>query len=159
LIDSETGAHVWADRFETDRKNLPLAQAEITARLAERLRLGLLDAADRRIEHEKPVKLQARDLVMRGWAGWAKPGTAEQLEEDQKFFEQALKLDAQSADARIGIATVLIEKIIIRSSVSQQKDVARSEQLLLEALERDQNDPRLHLAMGKLRRLQGQFVE
>ena len=26
LIDGETGAHVWADRFETDRQNLAEAQ-------------------------------------------------------------------------------------------------------------------------------------
>src|SRR5260370_27086699 len=28
LIDTESGAHVWADRFETDRRNLVEAQTE-----------------------------------------------------------------------------------------------------------------------------------
>ena len=36
LIDAGSGAHVWADRFETDRSNLPKAQSEITGRLARR---------------------------------------------------------------------------------------------------------------------------
>jgi len=35
LIDSESGAHVWADRFETDRRNLAEAQREITGRSSE----------------------------------------------------------------------------------------------------------------------------
>jgi adenylate cyclase len=35
LIDAGTGAHVWADRFDTDRANLPEAQEEITGRLAD----------------------------------------------------------------------------------------------------------------------------
>jgi TolB-like protein/class 3 adenylate cyclase len=33
LIDAESGAHVWADRFDTDRANLTQAQDEITGRL------------------------------------------------------------------------------------------------------------------------------
>src|SRR3954454_6163157 len=32
LIDGETGAHTWADRFETDRRNLAEAQSAITSR-------------------------------------------------------------------------------------------------------------------------------
>ncbi len=34
LIDAEGGAHLWADRFDTDRANLPEAQSDITSRLA-----------------------------------------------------------------------------------------------------------------------------
>ena len=34
LVDAESGAHLWADRFETDRRNLAEAQSEITGRLA-----------------------------------------------------------------------------------------------------------------------------
>jgi adenylate cyclase len=40
LVDAESGAHVWADRFETDRRNLAEAQSEITGRLARRLMLN-----------------------------------------------------------------------------------------------------------------------
>src|SRR5262245_35186001 len=42
LIDGETGAHVWADRFETDRRNLAEAQSQITGRLARTLHLQLV---------------------------------------------------------------------------------------------------------------------
>jgi adenylate cyclase len=34
LIDAETGGHVWAERFETDRENLTEAEEEIIGRLA-----------------------------------------------------------------------------------------------------------------------------
>jgi adenylate cyclase len=34
LIDAETGAHLWADRFDTDRANVAEAQDAITSRLA-----------------------------------------------------------------------------------------------------------------------------
>jgi TolB-like protein/class 3 adenylate cyclase len=68
LIDAETGAHVWADRFDTDRTSLTEAQREITGRLDRTLNLELLRDVDRRIEQEKELSPDARDLVMRGWA-------------------------------------------------------------------------------------------
>jgi adenylate cyclase len=68
LIDAESGGHIWADRLDTDRTNLARAQSEITTRLARTLQLELLEAVGRRIERDKPVNLNASDLVMRGWA-------------------------------------------------------------------------------------------
>src|SRR5215471_9625128 len=68
LIDGETGAHIWADRFETDRRNLAEAQSEITGRLARTLHIELVSDAAHRIEQEHLVEPEARDSVMRGWA-------------------------------------------------------------------------------------------
>ena len=34
LIDAESGAHLWADQFDTNRANLAKTQSEITGRLA-----------------------------------------------------------------------------------------------------------------------------
>jgi len=66
LIDAESGAHLWADRFDTDRANLAEAQSEITGRLARILNIEVVKDASRRIEQEKAIDPDARDLVMRG---------------------------------------------------------------------------------------------
>jgi TolB-like protein len=50
LADAETGAHLWADRFDTDRARLPAAQDEITGRLARTLNIKLMEVASHRIE-------------------------------------------------------------------------------------------------------------
>ncbi len=73
LIDTESGAHIWADRFDTDRANLVKAQNEIVDRLARTLRLEIVEAAARRIEHEQPANPDARDHIMRGWAWYWRP--------------------------------------------------------------------------------------
>ena len=73
LIDGETGAHTWADRFETDRRNLAEAQNEITGRLARTLHLELVQDAGRRIERgarrdPKPRSCHARlGVVAPAW--------------------------------------------------------------------------------------------
>jgi TolB-like protein len=45
LVDGESGAHLWADRFDTDRANLAQTQDEITGRLARTLNLELVEAS------------------------------------------------------------------------------------------------------------------
>src|SRR6201988_3428264 len=42
LIDADSGAHLWADRFDTARANLPQTQSDITGRIARTLNLELV---------------------------------------------------------------------------------------------------------------------
>ncbi len=154
LIDATTGAHLWADRFDTERANLAAAQTQITGRLAQTLGVELIRAEERSIEADT-VSPDARDLIMRGWAWSYKPKSPETLQQRQRFFEQALEIDPRSVDARIGIAKTLIEKIVDGIHSSAPQDMARAEQLLLEALEHDPNRSAAYEAMGFLRRVQG----
>src|SRR4029077_6681538 len=112
LIDGETGAHVWADRFETDRRNLGEAQSQITGRLAQALHVELVQDAARRIERERSVNPDARDLVMRGWGLWYRPFSAANRQEALQAFERALEIDPRSIDARIGIALLLAGRLL-----------------------------------------------
>jgi TolB-like protein/Tfp pilus assembly protein PilF len=159
LIDAGSGAHLWADRFETDRANLAQAQDDITGRLAQTLNLKMVEAAISRIEQEGVVDPDARDLVMRGWACWYRPRSATNQQEAQRAFERALEIDPRSVDARIGIASVLAANLSDARSCLVQQDEARAEQSLLEALERDTNRSTAHRAMGHLRRSQNRLTE
>jgi len=157
LIDAETGGHVWADRFDTDLTNLAMAQSEIIGRLARTLKLELLESAGRQIAEENNP--DARDLIMRGWAWFFRPTTPANRQEAEQAFEQALKLDPESVGARVGIANVLVNYIAFRWSKSLDQDKARAQQLLVEALERDNDNASAHITMGTLRRYQNQVNE
>jgi TolB-like protein len=56
LIDGESGAHLWADRFESHRANVAKAQSEITGRLARTLNLELAEAVGRRVEQDGSIE-------------------------------------------------------------------------------------------------------
>ena len=165
LIDADSGAHVWADRFDTDRINLAQAQSEITGRLAWTLNIELIRDAGQRIEHENTTDPDARDLVMRGWAWWYRPSSLANNQEVLRAFERALEIDPRSTDARIGVARVLVGTVssLWSSTAFQQdaaqKDVARAEQLLFEAIESDPNQPMAYAVMGLLRRMQSRLNE
>jgi TolB-like protein len=159
LIDAETGAHLWADRFEAERTNLPAAQDEITGRLARSLDLQLIEDASRRIEREGAVDPDAFDLVLRGRAALSKPASAATWEEARRYFEQALQIDPRLVHAKVGIGTALVKTIMDGWSSSVEQDMTRAEQLLLEALESDANNALAHVEIGRIRRAQNRFFE
>ena len=68
LIDTETGAHLWAERFDKPRADIFDMQDEITTRLARTVGVELVAAEGRRAERERPNNMDAVDLAMRGWA-------------------------------------------------------------------------------------------
>ena len=66
LIDAETGAHLWADRFEEDVADLFKLQDQVVARLANTLGYELVKAeAEKSARSKSP---DAIDLTMHGWA-------------------------------------------------------------------------------------------
>jgi adenylate cyclase len=125
LIDAQNGAHVWADRFEIDRRDLAKAQNAITGRIAGTLHAELTAAAGNQIDREGAVDPDARDLVMRGWAWLYRPVTLETMQQAERAFGQALAMDSRSIGARTGIARVLTNNIGMGWSHSLPEDQAR----------------------------------
>jgi TolB-like protein/Flp pilus assembly protein TadD len=159
LIDAASGAHVWADQFDTDRANLAEMQSEITGRLANTLHVALVRDASRRIEEAKAVDPGAQDLVLRGWSamyGSPSPETTKQVEQ---AFAQALKIDPRSIDARIGLASAIMMGWQDATRLGPEQDQAKVEKLLREALDRDPNSGDAHASMGWLLNRQGRFGE
>ena len=111
LIDAETGAHIWADRFEEDVADLFKLQDQVVARLANALNYELVRAAAETSAHSKNPDVI--DLDMRGtealWRSQQQP-TKEGNLATRALFEQALKIDPDDATALAGsAATYLIE--------------------------------------------------
>jgi TolB-like protein/class 3 adenylate cyclase/cytochrome c-type biogenesis protein CcmH/NrfG len=163
LIDAESGAHLWADRFETDRTDLARAHREITGRLAWALNLELVRDVGRRIEQESRIESAAQDLVMLGWSWWHRPRSAAAMQEARRAFERALEIDPRSIDARVGLGRVLTVNLVgnfaPRPENDFQQEAQRIERLLIEAIEGDPSNPRARATMGRLRWVQNRLAE
>ena len=102
LIDGETGAHLWADRFQEDVADLFKLQDDVVARLANSLGYELIKAeAGKSVRSRNP---DAIDLDMRGRAVFLTRVQQGANEKDinnaaQTLFEQALAIDPNNADA------------------------------------------------------------
>jgi TolB-like protein len=104
LIDAESGAHLWADRFEEDVVDLFKLQDEVVARLARTLQVELINAEAQRSLHDRPRNPDALDLTMRGFSILNQSFTKANNYEARGLFDQALTLDPTSADALAGAA-------------------------------------------------------
>jgi TolB-like protein len=105
LIDAQSGAHLWADRFQEDVADLFKLQDQVVARLANALGVELIKAeAERGARSKSP---DAIDLNMRGLALLKLNGgnpTKDAINAALALFEQALKIDPNDAGALAGKA-------------------------------------------------------
>ncbi len=104
LIDTETGSHLWAERFEKPVTDLFDMQDEIVARLASQLGTQLIEAEARRAQRA-PLP-DSMDLYFQGKASANKGTTPEYMAQARGYYEQALALDPGNIEALVGTASV-----------------------------------------------------
>jgi TolB-like protein/DNA-binding winged helix-turn-helix (wHTH) protein/Flp pilus assembly protein TadD len=100
LIDTETAAHLWAERFDKPLVDLFDMQDEIVARLANQLRAELISAEARRAE--QAPNPDSIDLCFQGLACLHRGLTLDHAVQARKFFDLALAADPENVDALIG---------------------------------------------------------
>jgi TolB-like protein/class 3 adenylate cyclase/cytochrome c-type biogenesis protein CcmH/NrfG len=157
LIDAETDAHLWAERFDGDMSDLFALQDEVTSRIAATLRIELV-----RVEASRPTQNpNALDFILRGRAVGLKPGSRETYAEQIRLFEHALTLEPQSVEAMSLLACALVSRLLNFGSgaAAYEGDLKRAEELTAGALAAAPRDPTAHFAKGQVLRLQGRLEE
>jgi TolB-like protein/Flp pilus assembly protein TadD len=155
LIDAETDAHLWAERFEREIGDLLVLQTEITRRIAWALHLELLDTeAGRPTDHP-----DAREYILRGHAAYAKPPMRENYTEAISLFERALALDPRSVDAQSLLAGALLARVLEFPADSSDRDIERAEELAAEAIAASPRSMLAHWAKANVLRLQRRCAE
>jgi TolB-like protein/class 3 adenylate cyclase len=111
LTDTETGSHLWADRFDGDSTDLLSLQDEITARIANSLGEAIYVESARASENRSSDPTVA-DLLMRGFAAFhLGDRTKAALDGAEPFFRRALALEADNPDAMIGLGATMTGRI------------------------------------------------
>jgi TolB-like protein len=155
LINVETDAHLWAERFDGDTSNLFVLQDEITSRIAVALNLELLAAeAARPTDHPG-----ARDYILRGRAVYLKGPTRDNYGQAINFFEHALALDPRSIEAQSWLATELAGRVLDGLTDLPEGDLNRADALIVQALNEAPRSALAHFAKGQVLRAQRQAAE
>ncbi len=157
LIDAESGAHLWADRFDREIIDLFELQDAVTLELAGVLGIELVEAESRR--GRRSTNLDAVDLAMRGRAAKNRGVAKENMREALALFEEALRLDPDHVPAMTGAVEILTLYILTRWTTSRHEDLARAETMALRAKAIDPRDPWARYAVAMVRRLQYAFGE
>ncbi len=106
LLEAETGAHLWADRYDGALEDVFDLQDKITQGIVAIIEPNLRRAEIERAQRKRPDSLGAYDLYLR-----ALPHMASAMPEDAAigigYLEQALKLDPNYAAAHAYMAWAL----------------------------------------------------
>ncbi len=148
LIDTESGAHLWAERFDKPVADLFDMQDEIVGRLARALQIELINAESQRGLRDRPHDGDATDLTMRGWAVINRQLTNENNIAGRDLFEQALALDPDHDDALAGLAYTLMREFRHGWNDSQGDHEAKTIRLADRAIALNPNNVLAYIAKG-----------
>jgi adenylate cyclase len=127
LISTETGAHVWADRFEGERSKLGELQLEVVSRLANSLGVERVKAEALRSTRERPGNPDAADLAMQAQVKRDLPDSKATRNEAVTLSERALALDPQNVRALTVLTAALLDRVSDQWSDDPAGDIARAE--------------------------------
>lgn len=159
LIDAQTTAEIWSERFDGEWTKSMQLQDMITGRLARRLDLELTNEESRRAERDRPNNPDAVDLAMRGWAVLNQPYSREQLAHSRALFERALQIDPGLPKALIGLADALAMEVNYRWSDAPADQLRRAEDTIGRVLSVSPSDAMAHFVKGEIQRAKGRNIE
>jgi TolB-like protein len=146
LIDTETGNHLWAERFDKPIADLFDMQDEIVSRLANALDAQLIAAEARRAE--RSLHPDAMDLVFQGRAWFNKGMTPDYLAQARGLFERALVLNPRNIEALVGMASVDTQVAGAFITDDRAARLAVAETTLMKALSDAPNHALAHMQLG-----------
>ena len=101
LIDSATGGHVWADRYDRDLTDIFAIQDEISKAIVAALRLKLLPAEKKAIESRGTESVEAYNLYLMARQQWISGNFGDPRRDEgiMRICQQATALDPDYAEA------------------------------------------------------------
>lgn len=134
LIDTASDQQLWSDRYDRTMGDIFVLQDEIASRVVQELRMRLQESA--------PVSTvtdpEAFELVLKGRYEVSKR-RRENLQQGEAFFEQAIAIDPDYAQAHAGLAKSLLLQAVL-GFVEPSAARARAEEALDRALQLDPED-------------------
>jgi adenylate cyclase len=109
LIDTTTGGHQWAERYDRELKDIFTLQDEITQQI-----VAALDVKFEQIEQERALRkdtanLNAFDYNLRGWWYYHR-FTKEDNDQARRMFEKAIEIEPKFANAYAGVGFTYYEQ-------------------------------------------------
>lgn len=158
LIDSQTGAHVWSDKWDRPVQDLFAVQTKIADHIASQFEMitGPIKSVDLGAARRKRAQsLAAYELTLLGIEKQLSP-TRESIGQSIGILKKAVAADPEYAPAWTGLAWAYT------MAANYGADWQQSNRAAMEAVERavmlDPNDAEAHAALGEVLASRGEFA-
>ena len=160
LIDAGSGAHLWAEQFDTPRADLLQTQDAIVAHLANTLDFQLSEAEAARVKRTPAANRDAEDLALQCAAGQWKAGSiGKEADAAYALCEQALAIDPNNVRALMALGIKFFVPAPLGVSGDPKGDLERADELESKALALDPDWTWPHDVKGDILRTQGRTEE
>jgi adenylate cyclase len=160
LIDADSGAHVWAEQFDTTRADLLQMQDEIVIHLARAMEEQLDWAEAARLIRTPAANPNAEDLALQCFAAVQKGGfVSKEADAGYLLCEQALRVDPNNVRALWVLSMKFHVPVLFGVSADPKADLKRADEFLSQALVLDPNNAAAHNAKAWVLREHGRVDE
>ena len=160
LIDADSGAHIWADQFDTPRADLLKMQDEIVARLAIGTALQLPQAEAARLKRTPAANPNAEDLALQCKGGLLKGGfLGKEADAVYPLCEQALAVDPNNDRALDMLSFKYWLPVGMGVSADPKADLKRADELASRAIALNPNVDSHHNAKAMILLNQARYDE
>ena len=140
LIDAETGAHLWAERYDRELADIFDLQDEIAERIVTLIVPEMGRAEEQRAVRKRPADLDAWDLLQRGCWHYNRMTEADMVRA-RDYFEQSLKVDPLSGLASAYIAATHMFDAAMGWSADPSGSIAEGKAIAQKATALDPKEP------------------
>jgi TolB-like protein/class 3 adenylate cyclase/Tfp pilus assembly protein PilF len=139
LIDTSTGGHLWADRFDGGLEDVFDLQDRVTSSVIGAIAPKLEQAEIERAKRKPTESLDAYDYYLRGMAStyrWTREGVSEAV----RLFSKAVELDPDFASAYGAAAWCYVWRMVNGWMTNRVQDIAEATRLASRAAELGKDD-------------------
>src|SRR5688500_14931506 len=141
LIQASDGAHLWSQRYDREMADVFDVQDEISAAIADALKLKLAPAPERRMP-----KVAAYEAYLK-YRSYQWQFTPEATQRSRECLEQAIALDPAFALPYVGLADSYLALSAV-GAIPSHAAMPRARELATRALEIDPDLPEAHAMLG-----------
>ena len=130
LVDGQSGANAWQGRFEKERMALPALESELVASLGPALGADAASVKQAAGTFSPVSNAEADDLAMQGWEAAYHSAAIEASSEAEALFTKALAADADSREAKLGLAYTLMRGQLLRPVAERRARIERADEIV-----------------------------
>ncbi|QPB20711.1 adenylate/guanylate cyclase domain-containing protein [Rhizobium sp. 007] len=161
LIDALSGLSVWAERYDRQYADLFAIQDDVTGKIISALAVELSEGERTQLERIPSDNLEAYDYYMRAEQEGLAYSDVETYRRTLSYYQKAIDLDPNFADAHAGIARVAVD--VWRNDYNFLWSAAVARKIAYDAagqaLKLDPDNARAHIVLALLQLVDGRAAE
>lgn len=146
LINASDKTQIWSEQFNRKKEDISNIETEISERIAEKVKIRLTNTEQQKIANRRKIDPQAYELFLKGRFYQSK-STREDLEKAVEYYNQAIGIDPNYAQAYAAIANIYLN-MGANSFHDPKEMMPKAKASALKALELEDNLAEVHLTLA-----------